>query len=170
MTAAPCQPHSHSLPLSQDPYPRPRALTLLFRFQTPTLASHLRLDFEPHHQSLRASLRGGGSASASPSRPPSVALCHPHPPLYAKHLSLWLCIFVPPLILFSTLKESINKPVSSGSMSIDENEDKSSHEEMESQFVEPSDGDDLFDEDSIVKTTSSKGASNVVDVEENDNE
>ena len=32
------------------------------------------------------------------------------------------------------------------------------------------DGDDLFDEDSIVKTTSSKGASNVVDVEENDNE
>ena len=37
-----------------------------------------------------------------------------------------------------TRKESINKPVSSGSMSIDENEDKSSHEEMESQFVEPS--------------------------------
>ena len=32
------------------------------------------------------------------------------------------------------------------------------------------DDDDLFDEDSIVKTTSSKGASNVVDVEENDNE
>ena len=37
-----------------------------------------------------------------------------------------------------TRKESINKLVSSGSMSIDENEDKSSHEEMQSQFVEPS--------------------------------
>ena len=32
------------------------------------------------------------------------------------------------------------------------------------------DDDDLFDEDLIVKTISSKGASNVVDVEENDNE
>ncbi|KAL5133673.1 hypothetical protein HKD37_03G006965 [Glycine soja] len=109
-----------------------------------------------------------------------------------------------------TRKNSINKPVSSGSMSIDENEDKSSHEDMQSQFVEPSgsskrprslrskvwqfftnigvcddgktratcnacgkkyviggkthDDDDLFDEDSIVKTTS-KGASNVVDVD-----
>ena len=29
-----------------------------------------------------------------------------------------------------TRKQSINKPVSSGSMSIDENEDKSSHEDM----------------------------------------
>ena len=37
-----------------------------------------------------------------------------------------------------TRKESINKLVSSSSMSIDENEDKSSHEEMQSQFVEPS--------------------------------
>ncbi|KAG5028973.1 hypothetical protein JHK85_012928 [Glycine max] len=31
--------------------------------------------------------------------------------------------------------------------------------------VGPADDDDLFDEDSIVKTTSSKGASNVVDVD-----
>ncbi|KAG4957504.1 hypothetical protein JHK85_043884 [Glycine max] len=88
---------SDSLSLSQDPHPRPRALTLLFRFQTPTSASHLQLDFEPHHQSLTASLYGSASSSSSPSH--------------------------------------------------------QTHD------------DDLFDEDSIVKATSSNGASNVVDVD-----
>jgi len=83
---------SHSLesfllsPLSQDPHPQPRALTVLFWFWTLTSAPHLQLDFEPHPQSLTTSLCGGGSASSSPSRPPT--LLRPSPLTSSPHLSL----------------------------------------------------------------------------------
>ncbi|RZB65720.1 putative AC transposase, partial [Glycine soja] len=151
----PHQPHvfdwTSSLTLSPS---RPPSVTVAPR-QTASLSlktltldlepSPFSFDFKPQHQPHI--FNWTSSLTISPSRPPSTAPRHPHPPPHTKHVPLWLCVSMPPLISFSTLfltidmetrKESINKLVSSSSMSNDENEDKSSHEEMQSQFVEPS--------------------------------
>ena len=72
MMAAPRLPHSHDLPLSQDPHPRPRALTLVFQFRT---------QHQPYIFGWTLSL------TLSPSQPPSATPHHPHPPPHAKHLS-----------------------------------------------------------------------------------
>ena len=90
-TAASRQPHSHGLPLSQDSHLRPRALE----------PSPFSFDFEPQHQPHVFDWTS--SLTLNPSRPPFVALRYPHPPPHTKHLSLRLCVSVPPLISFSTL-------------------------------------------------------------------